>query len=136
MLAPPAFRSLLSRALREVSLPALTTCVPLALFAGTPKKRSFLIEILLGKWLDHEGRRGADKFRHSGNDGFRQGVSYCTRAGMILGLILTDSGSELTGVFIAAASGRIARAATRVRLWTTPLVAHLRGQSANAVFVE
>src|SRR5690242_3240101 len=80
-LAPPAFRSLSSRALREVSLPALTTCVPLALFARTAKKRSFLIEILLGKRLDHEGRQDADKIRHSRNDAFRQGVSYWTRAG-------------------------------------------------------
>src|SRR5687767_8112342 len=51
-LAPPAFRSLLSRAEREVSLPALTTGVPLAVFARTAEKRSFLIEILLPEGLD------------------------------------------------------------------------------------
>ena len=31
-----------------------------------------MIEILLGEGLDQEGRREADKFRQSQNDGFRQ----------------------------------------------------------------
>ena len=51
-------------------------------------------------------------------------------------LILTDARGELARVVLAAARGWIAGAAARVRLWTTPLIAHLRGQSANAVFVE
>src|SRR5688572_28733299 len=62
-LAPPAFRSPMSRAKREVSIGALTTGVPLAVLARKAKKRSFLIEILLVRGLDQGRCGGADKFR-------------------------------------------------------------------------
>ena len=127
------------------------------------KKRSFLIEILLVEGLDHEGRREADKFRQDRNDGFRQAPEVAEKGRGEWGqwrngegekrrseisvspllpfsaspaLVLPNTGSELAGVVLATSRGGIAGAATGMRFWTTPLVPHLRGQAANAVFVE
>jgi hypothetical protein len=50
--------------------------------------------------------------------------------------VLADAGGELARVVIATASGGIAGTSARVRIWTTSLVAHLRGQAANAMLVE
>ncbi len=159
-----------------MSLPALTTGVPLEVFAGTAKKRSFLIEILLAQGLDHGAGWEADKLWQSRNDGFRQkgrrggrgdgetrgrgdaekrkrrrGETKKWRNGdfafalsprpasplpRVRFLILAGAGGELAGVFVAAAGGWIAGAATGMRLWTTALVAHLRSQSADAMFIQ
>ena len=122
----------MSRALREVSLPALTTGVPLELFARIAKKRSFLIEILLVEGLDQGGRRKADKFWQGRNDGFR----HEPRIVKIGRLVLAGAGGELARVFLAAPGRWVAGAATRMGFGTAALVAHLRGQATDSVFIE